>query len=257
MKVESTQKNLSVGRVFQIIEAMAESKGPMRLQDISSQLSLSASTVLRFLNALIECQYVQQNSETLRYSLTMKFCHIGHLVSSQYSIRDVVRPFLVEVAEQCRESSCLAVGQDNMVVYIDVVEGPESILQTLQRIGKRAPLHTTGVGKNLLLNFDERSLNHLIEEKGLTALTKHTITTKDELLAELETIRSRGYAIDDEECENGVRCVAAPIRDYTGKIVASISVSGPVSRMTFKKLDLSKDYVTAASTKISRQLGFE
>lgn len=257
MKAASTQKNLSVGRVFRIIEVMAEGKGPMRLQDISSQLGLSASTVLRFLNALIGSRYVQQNPETLKYSLTMKFCHIGHLVSSQYSIRDVVRPFLVELAEQCQESSCLAIEQDNMVVYLDVVEGPGSILQTLQRIGKRAPLHTTGVGKNLLLNFDEDSITQLVEEKGLTALTKHTITTKNELLAELENIRSRGYAIDDEECESGVRCVAGPIRDYTGKVVASISVSGPISRMTFKKLDSIKDHVTKVSTELSLQLGFE
>ena len=88
-------------------------------------------------------------------------------------------------------------------------------------------------------------------------MTKHTITTKDDLLAELDTVRSRGYAIDDEECEPGVRCVAAPIRDYTENVVASISVSGPVSRMTFKKLDLIKEHVTRASMTISQQLGFE
>lgn len=257
MKVESTQKNLSVKRVFQIIELMAKDKGSMRLQDISTQLGLSASTVLRFLNSLIESKYARQDPETLKYSLTMKFCHIGYLVNSQFSIKEVVRPFLVELAEKCQESASLAIEQDDMVIYADVVDGPDNILQTLQRIGKRAPLHTTGVGKSLLLNFNKKRLNHLIDKEGLVALTKNTITTKDALFVELETIQSRGYAIDDEECEEGVRCIAAPIRNYTGKIVASISVSGPVSRMTLKKMDIIREHVIVASTKISQQLGFE
>ncbi len=257
MKVESTQKNLSVKRVFQIIEVMAKDKGPMRLQDISTQLGLSASTVLRFLNSLIECHYVRQDPETLKYFLTMKFCHIGYLVNSQFSLREVVRPFLVELVEKCQESASLAMEQDDMVIYTDVVDGPDNILQTLQRIGKRAPLHTTAVGKSLLLSFSKERLNHLIDNEGLAALTKHTITSKDALLVELETIQSRGYAIDDEECEEGVRCIAAPLRNYTGKIVASISVSGPVSRMTLKKMDSIREHVLAAATTISRQLGFE
>jgi IclR family KDG regulon transcriptional repressor len=257
LKAKAVKDNQSVGRVFQIIEVMSRNPGPMRLQDISRKIKVPASSVLRFLNTLMKHSYVDQEPETLRYYLTMKFCQIGSLVSSQMSIRDIVRPYLVELSEKCQESACLAIERDNAVVYIDVVEGPDSMLKTLQRIGKLAPLHSTGVGKSLLVDFDEKRLDRLIEQKGLKALTKNTVTTKDRLLVELEKVRSGGYALDDEECEYGVRCVAAPVRNYTGKIVASISVSGPVSRLPSEKMDYIKEHIIKTSQKISKQLGFE
>lgn len=256
-KIKSTKKNQSVERVFQIIEIMAQNRGAMRLQDIAEKLQLPASTVLRFLNTLMTYNYVNQDPETLKYSLSMKFCQIGDLVSSQISIRDIVRPYLVELSDQCKESACLAIEQDMEVVYIDVVDGPDNMLKAMQRIGRRAPLHSTGVGKLLLLNYDEAKLDVLISQKGLPSLTEHTITTKDSLIEELKNIGTNGYAFDNEECEIGAKCVAAPLKDYTGKIIASISVSGPVSRMTGNKLESIKEAVIRAAKIISQKLGYE
>lgn len=255
MKDKTAKKNQSVGRVFQIIEIMASTKTSMRLLDISETLSLPASTVLRFLNTLMAFNYVSQDPETLKYRLSTKFCMIGNLVNSQFSIRETVRPYLVELSEKCQESACLAIEDDMSVVYIDVVDGPDSMLKTMQRIGKIAPLHCTGVGKLLMLNYTMGKLDMLIAEKGLPLLTLNTITTKEKLMAELEKIRTQGYSLDDEECEIGAKCIAAPLRDYTGNIVACISVSGPVSRMTCEKMENIKEVINQTALDLSIKLG--
>jgi len=253
---KSVKNNQSVEKVLQIIETMAQSKESLRLQDIAQRVDMPASTALRFLNTLMKCGYARQDAENLRYSLTLKFMHIGSLVSSQISIRDVARPHLANLAQKCNESVCLAIEQDMEIVYIDVIDGPDGMLKITQRIGKLAPIHSTGIGKLMLLNYDLKQLEHIIETKGLKALTPNTITSKDELLLELEKIKQCGYALDDEECELGARCLSAGIKDYTGKYVAGISVSGPTTRMTMEYIEQIKDVVIETADKISRELSY-
>ncbi|HBD63967.1 MAG TPA: IclR family transcriptional regulator [Clostridiales bacterium] len=256
MNQKSVKNNQSVEKVLQIIEAMAQSKESLRLQDIAQRVDMPASTALRFLNTLMQCGYARQDAENLRYSLTLKFMHIGSLVSSQISIRDVARPYLANLAQKCNESVCLAIEQDMEIVYIDVIDGPDGMLKITQRIGKLAPIHSTGIGKLMLLNYDLKQLDHIIEKKGLKALTPNTITSKDELLQELDKIKQRGYALDDEECELGARCLSAGIKDYTGKYVAGISVSGPTARMTMEYIEQIKDIVIETADKVSRELSY-
>lgn len=253
-KEKLSKKNQSVEKAFQIIEIMAANRGPLRLNEIATRLGLPTSTVLRFLSTLMSFDYVNQDAQTLKYSLSLKFCHIGNLVSSQFDMREIVRPFLRELADRCNESVCLVIEENMMSAYIDVIDGPDSMLKTLYRIGKTAPLHSTGVGKNLLLNYDEAKLDDMIKKKGLNALTTNTITTKEGLLMELERVRAQGYALDNEECEIGVKCIAAPLKDYTGKVIASISVSGPISRMTMDKIGAIKDIIKDSALKISQEL---
>jgi len=256
LKEKLTKTNQSIEKGLQIIEILSRQKGAMRLQDISEAAEIPASTVMRLLKALSKYDYVAQHEETAKYSLTLKFAQIGSLVKSQFSINEVVRPYLVDLSKKCHESICLAIEQDMEVVYIDTVDGPDSMLTTMQRIGKRAPLHSTGVGKLMLLNFDAVKLDAYIARTGLRALTKNTITGKDQLILALEGIRKKNFAIDDEECELGARCVAAPIRDYSGNVIASISISGPAIRMTDAKIDSVKNDIRDTAIKISRVYGY-
>ena len=137
------------------------------------------------------------------------------------------------------------------LVYTDVVDGPDNMLRIMQRIGKKAPLHSTGIGKLLLLNYSNKQLNELIATKGLTALTPNTLVSREALVERLEQIRRQGYALDDEECELGARCVAAPVRDYTG-----ISISGPVSRLTKEHIQVIIPVVQEVADKISKLLAY-
>lgn len=252
-----TKNNQSLEKALQIIEFMAEYRKPARLQTIAEAVSFPASTTLRFLATLEKRKYVKQDPDTLRYSLTCKLCKIGNMVSSSHKVRDIARPYLIELVDAVEESACLAIDEDGKALYIDVVNGPDNLLRVMQRIGKEAPLHCTGVGKLLLLNYDQEKLDDLLASTGLERLTHNTISSLDELMNELDKVAKLGYAIDDEECEIGARCIAAPIRNYTGKIVASISVSGPVSRMTFQKIEIVKNELQQTARKISEELGYD
>lgn len=251
---KQTRLNQSVEKTLQIIEAMANAREPVRLGDLAREVDMPASTALRMVGTLVEHRYAYQDPVTLRYALTMKFAQIGAMVSARFSIRDIARPTLVELSRRCDESSCLAIEEDMEVIYLDVVDGPDGMLKITQRIGKRAPMHSTGVGKLMLTQYPPARLQALVEKKGLLRLTPHTKSTPEELTKELDAVRAQGYALDDEECELGARCIAAPIRDYEGRITAAISVSGPVSRMTRARILELVPLVTDAARRISTAL---
>lgn len=257
MNEKSVKNNQSVEKVLQIIETMAKNREPLRLQDVALMVDMPASTTLRFLNTLMKQGYVNQDPLTSRYFLTLKFTYIGSLVSSQISIRDIAHPYLIELSKKCNESVCLGIEQDMEIVYIDVIDGPDGMLKITQRIGKLAPIHSTGIGKLLLLNYDMKQLDRIIAIKGLKALTPNTITSKKELLKELDTIKTQGYALDDEECELGARCISGGIKDYTGKYVAGISVSGPTTRLTMENIKTIKNVVIEIADKISEHLAYQ
>lgn len=256
MYEKSSKSNQSVEKAMQIIEVMAAARGSMRLQDIAAETSLPSSTALRMINTLVKCGYAYQDQTTLKYGLTLQFARIGSLVGSQLTLRESAHPVMEELSAKCKESCCLAIEQGSQVVYIDLVEGPDSMLRIMQRIGKRAPMHCTGIGKLLLLNYSQEELEDLIHTVGLKSFTANTITTKEELLKELEQVKAQGWAIDDEECEVGARCIAAGIYDYTGKIIGGISVSGPTTRIDFKKCAFISEAVTQAARKISQLMGY-
>ncbi len=247
-----TKANQSIEKALMVIEVLARQHGPMRLQDLSDAVEMPASTISRLLTSLGKHRYVNQDPDTHRYSLTLKFAQIGALVKSQFRISEAARPYMKDLSIEVEESVCLAIEQDSEVVYVDTVDGPDSMLKTMQRIGKRAPLHSTGVGKVLLLNFNPQEIERIAESTGLKPLTYKTITDKQRLIEAVESIRTKGYAIDDEECEIGARCVAAPIWDYSGIVVAAISVSGPATRMTIAKIESIRDSLLRVANEISR-----
>lgn len=256
MYEKSSKSNQSVEKAMQIIEVMAEARGPMRLQDIAGKTSLPSSTALRMVNTLVKCGYAYQDQATLKYGLTLQFARIGSMVGSQLTLRELAHPIMEELSAKCKESSCLAIEQGQQVVYIDLVEGPDSMLRIMQRIGKRAPMHCTGIGKLLLLNYSLEELDHFISTSGMEAFTANTITEREALLEELKQVRAQGWAIDDEECEVGARCIAAGIYDYTGRVIAGISVSGPTTRIDFKKCAFISEAVTTAARQISQLMGY-
>ena len=252
-----SKTNQSVEKAFSIIELLSKNKDPMRIQDISRELNINASTLVRFLTTLMKCGYVAQDQMTSRYFLTYKVCSIAYRVSSQPRLPETTHPFLKRLSESCNESVCLAVEQDMLAVYIDVVEGSDQMLRTTQRIGNVAPMHCTGVGKVLLMGYDEERLDRLIEERGLQHFTPNTLTSKESLMRELEEIRRRGYAYDNEECEIGSRCIAAPVRDYTGNIIAALSITGPIFRMGDEVLSQMLPVLLGMAKTLSEKFGYD
>lgn len=255
MQSEFTQKNQSVNKVFKVIEYMMEVRMPLKLQEISENVKFPASTVLRLLTSLIEMGYVYRDEESSKYCLTMKFCKIGDAVKSSVNIVELVRPYLLEISNATGETSYFAIERDMEVVYLDVVNGTDTYGENLKHIGKVAPLHATGLGKLMLLNYDDKMLVHLEKEKGFEKLTQNTLTTIEDLKKELEIIRNQGYAVDEQECEVGVRCVSVPIFDYTGCVIGGISVSGPTNKITVDRIEEFLSVLKPAGKEISKRFG--
>ena len=257
MQSEGVKKNQSLGKALQIFEVLASHAAPLRLQDLAHELKMPESTLLRFLNTMIDYGYVSREDHTSRYSLTLKLAQLGSRVHSNYPFQKVIHPYLEEVSRELQEPVSLSVERDGSVVYIDTVDGPDHMLRTLQRIGKVAPMHSTGAGKVLLLNYSRPLLEGYVESKGLPAFTEHTITTSKEFLAEINTVKQRGFAYDNQECEIGVRCVAFPIKDFSGKNIAAISVSAPITRLSPEKEERVIQVLQEVSLRVSEKLGWK
>lgn len=254
---KATLPNQSSEKLLTLIEVLSQQDEPIRLQDLAKKLSMNASTVLRFLTSLQKKDYVAQDANTDRYYLTYKICGIANNITSRTSIRHICMPYLRSISQIFGESANLSIEQNMMVVYIEVVNGPNQLLTTTQRIGNIAPMHCTGVGKLFLTNYTQRQLEQFTALKGMQIFTENTLTTLDELAAEIETAKNRGYAFDNEECEVGVRCVAAPIRNYTKSVVAGLSVSGPTTRMTDDLIYSKLSFLLDAAKEISTRLGYQ
>jgi len=227
---------------------------PARLAEIARALHMNPSTAARFLASLAACGYVRQDPDTQRYALTAKLCTLAQTVQKGLDVRALAEPCLRELSARFDESACLAVEKDMEVVYVLTVPNASSVLRTTKRIGSLAPMHCTGVGKLLLLEKEPSYIDGLIAVKKLTAFTEKTITTRERLLQELTLVRHRGYAVDDEECETGVMCIAVPIYDCTDRIVAAMSLTGPAERMN-AWTDGDRKYLMERAAALSRELG--
>jgi DNA-binding IclR family transcriptional regulator len=142
------------------------------------------------------------------------------------------------------------------MVYVVTQDSPSRMLQTLHRIGRIAPMHATGVGKLHLLNYSDAKLEELEKKFGFTKFTDTTITSMDSLKKEIAQIRKQGYAIDNEECEEGVKCVAVPVWNFSGEVAAGISVSAPVTRLDKERTGQIVQYLKNIGEKASKELGW-
>ncbi len=189
----------------------------------------------------------------------LKFVELGQTLLSQLDLRKEAEPFLRDLAERTKETIHLVILDRNEIVYIDKVETDRnpSGLKMASRIGLRNPAHSSAVGKMILANFSEEELQSFLREETLMRRTKNTITDPILLREHLKSVRKQGYAVDDEENEKGIRCVAAPIYNEIGKTVAAISITVPAFRVTKKTIqETLKKEVMATASKISERLGF-
>lgn len=234
--VNEKASNQSVAKLLQLITYLSESRLPMRLQDIAVSTNIPQVTCLRYLTALVQEGYVFQDEDSGRYSMTWGICHLGDQVRAHKSLRAISGDIVNGLSAALGQGICLVVEHEMECMYLDCIYDSFAMGGTLIRIGKQTPLYAASSGKVLLAEFSESELDRLIEQKGFISLTPKTISTKEQLLAEIEKVKELGYAIDDEECELGLRCVAVPICDYTGKAVAAVSSFGSVDVMTEKHM---------------------
>ncbi|WP_409305089.1 IclR family transcriptional regulator [Peribacillus sp. SCS-155] len=246
----------SVSRALDIITLVSLKKGGLGVTEIANQIDINKSSVYRILSTLVQYGYIEQDSETGRYKLGYKFLEISSKLLESIDLRAEARPYLQELENLTNEVIHLVVYDQGEVVYIEKLEGNET-LRMHSKVGKRAPMHCTSVGKAILAYLPTNVVVDILERKGMPMHTDKTISTKEELLQELVQIRKNGYAMDLEENEYGITCIAVPIFDHLGKVIAAASISGPTMRMTDERLSHLKSQMISMGNRISKRLGFE
>jgi DNA-binding IclR family transcriptional regulator len=245
----------SVVRALCLIDALGSSGGEVGIAELSKRVGLHVSTAHRLLTTLIRQGYCRQNPETGRYALGAKLFHLGEACLSQFDLRTLARPFLERLCRETGETANLVVLDGQEALYLDKAESPQN-LRIFSRIGHRAPLYCTAVGKVLLAHRSAPSLKSLLGSGPLKPLTRHTHTSLVALRRELERVRVQGYALDREECEEGAFCVAVPVRNAQGQVDAALSVSGPTVRLGEKRVPGLIPLMRRVGEELSTQLGY-
>jgi len=220
----------SVDRALDLVEALAAADGEVSITALATRTGLHVSTVHRLLSTLLRRGYVRQNPETSRYYAGPKLAMLAEGRSRFGDMRMRARPILHAITESTRETANLVVLDDTAAVYIETVPSPQ-VVRLFTAVGNRVPLHATGAGKCLLAALPAAARDALIDRLELRPYTPHTIVDPAALRRALDEARERGFTIDDEEYDDGVRCVAVPVGG-TGDAIAAISVSAPASRLT-------------------------
>lgn len=245
----------SVVKTLKILEALAE-HDEITQTDLATLVGGHKSTVYRFMCTLIEQGYAKRTDKDL-YSPTLKLFQIGMCTYSRIDLVHQALPTLKRMAFLSEETVHLAIESDNQLVYLHKIESTHNLRVSMQsRIGSSAPEYCTGVGKILLAWMSSELLEQYMARCPFVRFTPKTICSRLDLENELASIRERGYCYDDEEHESGVRCIAAPIRDYYGAVIASISISGPTVRLDDARMDSLAELVVSSAEEISQSVGW-
>ena len=243
-------------KALRILECLAEGDQPgYTLTALSRRLHLHVSTVHRLMVNLSRLGFVELDPSSGGYQLGFRVLRMGLRVLDRLDYRRVAQPLLRELNQKTLETVHLAIPQGDRAVSIEKFGGPQPVSLDA-RLGGEMPLHCTGVGKAMLAHLGEEMLARLSRSPGFERLTGHTITSLLQLKKELERIRERGYAVDNEEAVEGLRCVAAPVFDHTGRVVAAFSVAGPATRLSPERILEIAPLVCETSREISFRLGF-
>lgn len=245
----------SVERALQLLELLGAVDESLGISDLARSSGLAVGTVHRLLNTLNQLGYVEQDVATRKYTLGIRILHLRGAVARRLNLGEQAMPIMKTLMRRVNETVHLAVLSEGEIFYIERIEGLQTQNMYTQ-IGKRGPVHCTALGKTIMAYLPEHAVDQILADKGMARKTHKTITDPIVFKHELEQIRRQEYAVDDNESELAVRCIAAPIRDYTGSVVAAVSVSGPAVRMRPERdYDLSKE-VRWAAQQISVGLGY-
>lgn len=248
----------TVLKALDVLDCLATARRPLSAPEIAKLCQISRPTAYRLLTTLMARGYVMVD-EDYNYSLGTKILELARVVLDTMNLPKMAQPYLHELSQLSQETAFMSVLDDTKILYIAKEESPQvqasQAFQMRSNVGTRLDLHMSAMGKAILANLpaDERSA--LLARLPLTRYTSHTITDRDALIKELEQTRCRGYAIDDCEGDDWIRCVAAPVYDSGGRVLGAISIAGPAHRMTLEYIQHLSGDVMRVAQELSRQLG--
>jgi DNA-binding IclR family transcriptional regulator len=243
-----------VTKVLRILETLHEAPSGLQLKDVAQQTEINKSTAYRFLAHLEHEGYVFRDSSGA-YAIGVRLARLASGSSYQATLRKLSRPVLQQLWRTTGETVNLAVMDGREVLYLDVMESSHTF-RLVSQVGLRRPVYCTALGKVMLAYIPEEEHPYFFSGMTFERFTTHTIKSVANLRKELALIRQRGYSIDNEEAYLGSRCIGAPIFDSSGKIAASVSVSGPTTRVTKERVPAFAGAAKNAAAMISRSLGY-
>ena len=247
---------LTVKKAMDILDCLGRAQTPLAASELGRRLEMPRSTTYRLLTTLSLGGYVTQDLENPeKYRLGFKIVELASSLLDSIELRQQAAPFLRELRDHANEVVHLVALEHGRVAYIDKLECSQAV-RMHSSIGRQGFVHCTSVGKAMLAFLPESAVANIIEQHGLPALTGNTITEVPALHRELDKVRRQGYAIDDLENEEGIRCVGAAILNHEGQPVAALSVSGPAFRLTLERAEELGPAVRMTAQGISRQLGY-
>lgn len=244
----------SAERILRVLESYQTTDADLSLSDISTRTGMTKSSVHRALATLTAHGFMEQDRATRRYRLGIRLFEIGSGAIHQRGLHGVAYPALVELTRETGETGHLAVMSGIEAVYVYKIEGTSNFSMS-SRVGGRCPAYCTSIGKVLLAWAGDGLFNRVIQE-GLRSYTRSTITSASRLRSELEAVRDGGYAIDDMEYHEGLRCIAAPIRDHAGAVIAAIGLAGSSHSLKDGRFQSLIPQVIRAGLTVSRGLGY-
>lgn len=244
----------AVERALQIMGCFDDEHPERGISDIAQAVGLHKATAHRIVTTLVNYGYLEREAEEQKYKLGLELTNLGYKVISRMDLRREAHPFMKQLVQEWDETCDLSIFDQGKVFYIDVFRGTRA-LTIAAAIGQRLPAHSTASGKLFLAYLPPKELDVLLDQP-LTRYTEKTIITPDGLRRHMEVIRNRGFAIDNEEFEEGVCAISAPIFNRQRKVIAAIGAPSPISRMTEERISEMAEAFKAAGLAISRRMGY-
>ena len=242
-------------RTFQIFDILADDRSGHGVTELAEKLNLHKSTAHRLIMVLESSRYVERDSGTGKYRLGSRILELGLSALSKLDVYEIARPYLRSLMSETGETAHIGVLRDGEVVSIVNVESTQAI-RTPSTIGTRHAAHSSSLGKVILAFSAPEEVDKFLAGRTLEAHTRNTITSPALFVHEIEKVRRNGYALDDEEREEGLRCIGAPVRSSSGEVIASVSIAGPVFRLTRDRIEGVAGSVVRTADDISAALGY-
>lgn len=240
-------------RAARLLVHLSASDG-LLLTDLALQADIPPSTAHRFLTTLLRHQFVRLDLTTNRWSVGIRLFEVGQSFARSRDVISVSRPKMNELMQQCGETISLALADDEEIIFVAQVETDASI-RAFFPPGERGPLHASGCGKAIIATWPDQRILETVGRLGMRVFTPNTLQTLPALLQSVSETRARGWSVNDGEHTPGMRCVAAPIFDSTGRAVAAVSISGPTERVPYHILPALGDLIRSAAAEITAAIG--
>jgi len=244
----------SLDRGLRVIESIAAINGSATLAEIARKTALPRSTAHHILRALVDFGYLLQDGSARTYTLAPKLFRLTGRTWTKEQLAEIAMPYLDDLSRLTGEGTSLAVLRDGIVTVIAKRE-PDGPVRVVQEVGARRPIYCTAVGKVLAAWLPEPELAGIIRRTAFDQLTPNTLVSSASFRREITRIRSSGFALDNEEQIEGIRCIAAPVRDHSGEVRASLCIVGPKSRMPQRRIMKIREPLAAVASSLSARLG--